>query len=260
MFKNVKIRAYLDIKGKEEFMELLLKVGDLTGFSFFLASMALLAATVFFYMERGSVHGKWKLSLTVGTLITGIAAVHYYYMKHVWILTSTSPTEIRYIDWILTVPLMCIEFHLILRALGHSSRSILYRLLGYSVGMLVFGYFGETMVMDPLIAFGIGLVFWGLIIYEVFKGEAAKEMARSSHQMLKSSFKLLRLFILIGWAIYPLGYYFGMSNSSELLNASYNIADIINKIGFSMVIYLLARADSNKKMEECDSDCCCIGK
>ena len=68
MFKNVKIRAYLDIKGKEEFMELLLKVGDLTGFSFFLASMALLAATVFFYMERGSVHGKWKFVLILSVL------------------------------------------------------------------------------------------------------------------------------------------------------------------------------------------------
>ena len=225
-------------------MNYFLKVGDLTGFSFFLAAMALIAATIFFVLERGSVNGKWKLSLTVATLITGIAAIHYHYMKDLWIMPSVSPTEIRYIDWILTVPLMCIEFYLILRALGHGSQAILYRLFGYSIGMLVFGYLGETAVMDPMVAFAIGLLFWGLIIYEIFSGDAAKAMAASSHLKLKSAFKTLRLFVLIGWAIYPLSYYLGVGGSAELLNVSYNIADIINKIGFSLVIYLLARADS----------------
>ena len=238
-------------------MDILLNVGDLTGFSFFLAGMALIAATAFFILERGNVHSKWKLSLTVGTLITGIAAIHYHYMKNVWLISNTSPTEIRYIDWILTVPLMCIEFHLILRALGHGSRMILYRLFGYSVAMLVFGYLGETMILDPIMSFGVGCIFWALIIFEVFKGQAAKEMNHSSHQMLKSSFKILRLFILIGWTIYPLGYFFGLTNNSELLNVAYNIADIVNKIGFSMVIYLLARNDSKITMDNCDKDCCC---
>lgn len=237
-------------------MNIFLQVGDLTGFSFFLSSMALLAATAFFLLERGSVNRKWKLSLTIATLITGIAALHYHYMKHVWLLSSTSPTEIRYIDWILTVPLMCIEFYLILRALGHGSRMMLYRLFGYSVGMLVFGYLGEVLLMDPILAFGIGLIFWGLIIFEVFKGDAAKAMERSSHLKLKSSFKLLRLFILIGWAIYPLGYYFGLSGGTELLNVAYNLADVINKIGFSFVIYLLARSDTQLNKSDTCCDCC----
>ena len=164
--------------------------------------------------------------------------------ENVWIISSTSPTEIRYIDWILTVPLMCIEFYLILKALGYVSKMVLYRLFGYSAGMLLFGYLGETMVMDAMIAFSIGMVFWLLIIYEIFKGEAAKAMEMSTHAKLKSTFKTLRLFVLVGWAIYPLGYYLGVSGSADLLNAAYNIADIINKIGFSLVIYLLAKADS----------------
>lgn len=221
-----------------------LQVGDLTGFSFFLAAMALLAATVFFILERGSVNRKWKLSLTIATLITGIAAMHYYYMKQIWVLTSTSPTEIRYIDWILTVPLMCIEFYFILKAIGHVSRMVLYRLFGYSVGMLLFGYFGETSIMDPISAFAIGMVFWLLIIVEVFKGNAAKAMDISNHNGLKATFKTLRLFIVIGWAIYPIGYYLGTIGQTDMLNVAYNIADIINKIGFSMVIYALARSDS----------------
>lgn len=237
-------------------MSIFLQVGDLTGFSFFLASMALLAATIFFLLERRSVHRKWGLSLTIATLITGIAALHYHYMKHAWLLSSASPTEIRYIDWLLTVPLMCIEFYLILRALGHASRHILYRLFGYSIGMLLFGYLGETLLIEPMLGFGIGLIFWGLIIFEVFKGEAAKAMELSSHLMLKSSFKLLRLFILIGWAIYPLGYYFGVSGGTELLNVAYNLADVINKIGFSLVIYLLARSDTEQNRTSTNCDCC----
>ena len=226
-------------------MKLFLQVGDLTGFSFFLAAMALLAANEFFLLERNSFSGKWKLSLTIATLITGIAAIHYHYMKSAWILSAASPTEIRYIDWILTVPLMCIEFYLILKAIGHVSRGVLHRLFGYSCGMLVFGYLGEAIILDPIIAFGIGMVFWGLIIYEVFAGEAAQCMTRSGHTKLKSTFKTLRLFILIGWAIYPLGYYMGLTGSADLLNVAYNLADVINKIGFSFVIYLLAKHDSH---------------
>ncbi|MEK9726985.1 MAG: bacteriorhodopsin [Candidatus Margulisiibacteriota bacterium] len=225
-------------------MEYFLKVGDLTGFSFFLSAMALFAATLFFVMERGSVNGKWKLSLSVATLITGIATVHYFYMKNVWLISGTSPTEIRYIDWILTVPLMCIEFYLILKALGHVSRMVLYRLITYSIGMLAFGYIGETLIMEPMMAFTIGMIFWVLIILEIFKGDAARAMETSQHDNLKKAFKKLRLFVLIGWAIYPIGYYLGVSGSADLLNAAYNIADIVNKIGFSLVIYLLARSDS----------------
>ncbi|RAP23969.1 biphenyl 2,3-dioxygenase [Candidatus Marinamargulisbacteria bacterium SCGC AG-343-K17] len=226
-------------------MNIFLQVGDLTGFSFFLASMALLAATVFFLLERGSVSSKWKLSLTLTTLITGIAAVHYHYMTHAWILSSASPTEIRYLDWLLTVPLMCIGFYVILQAIGHASRHILYRLFGYSVGMLVFGYLGETLLLDPMIAFGIGIILYGLILYEIFKGDTAKAMELSSHFKLKSSFKILRLFVLIGFAIYPLGYYISVLSGVEITTVVYNLTDVINKIGFSLVIYLLARSDSH---------------
>ena len=178
-----------------------LTAGDFTGFSFFLAAMALLAATVFFVLERDSVAGKWKLSLSVGTLITGIAAMHYYFMKSYWVTTMASPTEIRYIDWILTVPLMCVEFYLILSALGKGTKDILYRLLGFSLLMLLFGYFGEAGLMQPFVAFGIGLLFWALIIYEVFLGAAAKAASGSANKHLMKAFHILRLFILIGWVI-----------------------------------------------------------
>ena len=66
--------------------------GDYVGMSFWLISMALVAATAFFFLERDRVAGKWKTSLTVSGLVTLIAAVHYFYMRYVWVATGPSPT------------------------------------------------------------------------------------------------------------------------------------------------------------------------
>ena len=80
-----------------------LQPGDFTGFTFFIGSVSMLAATVFFLVQHGQVDKKFKDSMLVAALITGIAAVHYFYMREQWVLTGESPTELRYIDWILTL-------------------------------------------------------------------------------------------------------------------------------------------------------------
>lgn len=215
--------------------------GDYTGFSFFIVSMAMLAATVFFFAERGNVAGKWRLSVTVSALITGIAAVHYYYMRGVWVSAEVSPTSLRYIDWTLTVPLMCVEFYLILRAVQKVSIGILNRLLLGSIVMLVFGYLGEAGIMNTHLGFAIGMLGWAIVIYEVFAGEASKVCAAGADASLQGAFKALRTFALFGWAIYPIGYYVGGAEGASWLDITYNMADMINKVGFGLVIYALAR-------------------
>ena len=65
-----------------------LDVSDTTGISFWLVTAAMLAATVFFLVERDRVHGKWKTSLSVAALVTGIAFWHYLYMRGVWVNTG----------------------------------------------------------------------------------------------------------------------------------------------------------------------------
>lgn len=131
-----------------------LQSGDLVGFTFFLGSVAMLAATVFFFVERSSVSDEWKLSMTVSGLITLIAAVHYYYMRDVWVSSYMSPTEFRYIDWILTVPLMCVEFYLL-------TKTGLSKMISASLVMLITGYFGEASVFS---VFGSqSPAVWGLI-------------------------------------------------------------------------------------------------
>ena len=91
---------------------------DFVGISFWLVSMACLAATVFFFLERSSVPAGWRVSMTVAGLVTGIAFVHYMYMRDVWISTGDSPTVYRYIDWLITVPLLMLEFYFVLSAVN----------------------------------------------------------------------------------------------------------------------------------------------
>ncbi len=86
--------------------------------------MALVASTAFFFLETQRVSAKWKTSLTVSGLVTLVAAVHYFYMRDVWVNTGDTPTVYRYIDWLITVPLLMVEFYLILRAIGNVSGGI----------------------------------------------------------------------------------------------------------------------------------------
>ena len=84
-----------------------------TAFTFFIGTMAMMAAAAFFFMEMRNMEEKWRTSILISGIITFIAAVHYYYMRDYFTATSTSPTFFRYVDWMLTVPLMCVEFYLI---------------------------------------------------------------------------------------------------------------------------------------------------
>ena len=118
---------------------LMLDPSDLVGVSFWIMSAAMLAATFFFWVERDRAEGKWKTSLTVAAMVTGIAALHYFYMRGVWIETGESPTVFRYVDWLLTVPLQITEFFLILSAIAVVRAQLFWKLLVASVVMLVTG-------------------------------------------------------------------------------------------------------------------------
>jgi sensory rhodopsin len=223
-----------------------LQPGDYVGFTFFIGSMAMLAATAFFFLEMRNVEGKWRTSLLVSGLITFIAAFHYYYMRDFWIENGTSPTELRYIDWILTVPLMCVEFYLILKSFG-AKIGLMWKMIGYSLFMLITGYLGETVFRDSSAIWGaISTVGYAGIFYEVWFGSAKSLANNSKDPILQKAFSTLAWFIFVGWAIYPIGYMTipgGLLSDvlpSSSMDIIYNIGDAINKIGFGLVIYSLA--------------------
>jgi bacteriorhodopsin len=232
-------------------------VDDPIAFTFFTGYMAMLAASVFFFAERSSVSGKWKLSLLVSGLITGIAAVHYYYMRDYYLATGENPTALRYIDWTLTVPLMCVEFYLLTKAAG-AKTSLLWKLIFASVLMLVAGYIGEAFtdgstshsVMWGVIS-TIGYVY---ILHAAWFGEVAQLAKQSNNPTVVKGVRILAWFVLVGWAIYPIGYMCmpggwlntGLGWSSANVDLFYNIADAINKIGFGLVVYTVAIANSKE--------------
>ena len=240
---------------------------DPIAFTFFTGYMAMLAASVFFFFERGSVESKWKLSMLVSGLITGIAAVHYYYMRDYYMATGENPTALRYIDWTLTVPLMCVEFYLLTKAAG-AKINLLWKLIGASVLMLVAGYIGEAFNPVTVDAYGVKVgstshsVMWGVIsalgyiyiLYTAWAGEVAKLADASGDAVVKKGVRTLAWFVLVGWAIYPIGYMCmpggwlntGLGWESGNVDLFYNIADAINKIGFGLVVYTIAVTSSKK--------------
>ena len=214
---------------------------DFVGISFWLATAIMLASTVFFLVERDNVRGKWKTSLTVAALVTGVAFWHYMYMRGVWIYSGESPTVYRYVDWLITVPLQIVEFYLILAAVTSVSAGLFWKLLVGSLVMLIGGYMGETAMVDRTIGFVIGMVGWAWVIYLIFFGEAANVNASSGNAASQMAFKTIRMIVLVGWAIYPIGY---LMNNAADLNIVYNLADLVNKTAFGLAIWAAAVSDS----------------
>merc|ERR1719201_2776853 len=155
-----------------------LNPNDPVAISFWIISISMVAATVFFLMESMSVARHWKTSMNVGSLVTLVAAVHYFYMREFWVQIHMSPILYRYIDWSITVPLQMIEFYLILSAVTKDiSQASFWKLLIGTVVMLAAGYSGEAGFVNAWGGFAVGMCGWGFILFEIFMGEAGSVAA-----------------------------------------------------------------------------------
>ncbi len=220
---------------------------DAVGISFWIISIAMVAATAFFFLESLRFSGKWRTSMVVGGLVTLVAAVHYFYMREIWAATEASPTVFRYVDWIVTVPLQMVEFYLILAACTAVAGGVFWRLFIGSLVMLIGGYLGEAGMINATIGFVVGMAGWIYILYEIFAGEAGKVSAADAPASVQSAFNTMRWIVTIGWAIYPLGYFLGYlagGTDDATMNLIYNIADVLNKIGFCLAVWACASAES----------------
>ncbi len=244
-----------------------LATNDMVGVSFWLASAMMLASTVFFIMERNNVADKWKTSMTVAALVTGVAWYHYTYMRDHWANSfadngshpgvGDSPLVLRYIDWLITVPLQVSEFYLILAAIGVASAALFWRLFGASIVMLVAGFLAEanediSAISDGMVwpLFAVGMLAWIYIIYEIWAGEA-KESVSGASEGTQFAFKAMALILTVGWAIYPLGFILGQGDGgTDNLNILYNIADVVNKTAFGMMVWYAATMDTKAAASE----------
>ena len=227
----------------------------LTFFTFFVGYIAMGAAFVFFIVERNNVAPQFRTTMTISALIVGIAAMHYYYMRGVYIEHDVVSIQYRYMDWIITVPLMALKFPSLVgkdaitdskvAGLGFTGICFLGALI-----MIGFGYAGEAGLMDRYLALILGGMGWAMIIvatgtpWTTGKGVDNSKIAPE----LMWSTNALRWFIVVGWIIYPIGYLFSpevaiieMDNGAEYMAVAYNIADMINKIGFGVVAWMGAK-------------------
>ena len=238
---------------KHTLLEILpIATDNYVAFTFFVGTMAMMGASVFFFFELNNVPQKWRTSVLVSGLITFIAAVHYYYMRGYNLETGESPIFFRYVDWILTVPLMCVEFYLITKKAG-AKAGLLWKLIFASVVMLVTGYIGEAIYGKETQSWIWGLISglaYFYIVYLVWFGEVAT-LANNAGASVAKAVRTLGWFVLVGWAIYPVGYIAGTAGGlfgfrvfeGLSMDIVYNIGDAINKIGFGLVIYALAQSD-----------------
>jgi len=267
-----------------------LSESDHTAVSFWIISIAMIAATVFFFLEARTVSRHWTVSLHTGGLVTLVAAVHYMYMREYWIATGASPIIYRYIDWSITVPLQMIEFNLILKASGkNTSPGMFLRLLIGTVVMLVCGYIGEVDIFPgaSFIFFMLGMAGWFFILLEIFGldevvakcgvkgqileklqhleqviglGEAGTIVSSSADEVneyVKQAFGNMRFIVTFGWSIYPLGYFVGnclaIDGAEKYLNVIYNVADFVNKIAFVLACWSCAKSDSERKIQNSEA-------
>ena len=225
-----------------------------TFFLFFVGYIAMGAAFVFFMSERNSVAPQYRTTMTISALIVGIAAFHYYYMRGVYADYGSVSIEYRYMDWIITVPLMALKFPSLVgkdaitdaKFLGMGFTGVCFT---GALIMIGFGYLGESGAIDGMLGLILGGVGWAMIIvatgtpWSSGKGVDNDKIAPE----LMWSTNALRWFIVVGWVIYPIGYLFnptaGISDavSAEIMAVLYNIADVINKIGFGIVAWMGAK-------------------
>ncbi|HCD59892.1 MULTISPECIES: bacteriorhodopsin [Exiguobacterium] len=233
-----------------------------TQYMFWVGFVGMAAGTLYFLVERNSLAPEYRSTATVAALVTFVAAIHYYFMKQAvgesGLLSEIDgfPTEIRYIDWLVTTPLLLIKFPLLLGLKGGKGRSLLTKLVIADIIMIIGGYIGESSInlaggftQLGLWAYVVGCIAWFYIIYLLFTN--VTKAAEDKPAPIREALLQMRLFILIGWAIYPVGYavtLFAPGIEVQLVRELiYNFADLINKVGFGLIAFFAVKTMSATK-------------
>jgi bacteriorhodopsin len=213
-----------------------------------LGFVAMAAGTLYFVMERGDLKPQHRIAATYAAIITFIAAIMYWIMTDIVGFFDQSAGEVgatmpyRYIDWLLTTPLLLVEFGVIVAIAGAATKGFVSRLVIADIIMIVTGYLGEVGTegeVSTIVWFVISSLAWFYIVYAVFQVKLDGMPAYAA-----SAVKIMRRFVMFGWAIYPIGTAIeefmklsGADVSAAVAIAAivYVIADVLNKVGFGMV-------------------------
>merc|ERR1712078_261312 len=241
--------------------------------SFSLASM--MATTIFLWMRVPAVNNKYQSALIISGMVTFIAAYHYLRIFNSWVESyeyqpnSTGNVEnpvltgvpfndaYRYMDWLLTVPLLLIEIVFVMK-LSEEETKKKATTLGVSSGLMIcIGYPGELVVGGDL---SVRWLYWFLailpflyVVYELLVGMATATNAESD-PVTKSLVQRAQYWTVVSWLTYPVVYIFPMigfagSHAVVAIQVGYCVSDIISKCGVGLIIYCVTDAKSKSGKE-----------
>merc|ERR1719215_1658896 len=226
-----------------------------------------MATTLFLWMRVPSIGAKYQTALIISGLVTFIAAYHYMRIFNSWTeayhyglekgpqpqLTGIPFNDAyRYMDWLLTVPMLLMEIILVMKLSSEESSSKCLSLGFAAALMIVLGYPGELIVEGDL---GVRWFYWGLamvpfvyIVYELLVG-LADATAKEPDEGVKSKIRLAQIVTVISWLTYPVVYVFPMigfvgAEAVVAIQCGYCASDIISKCGVGLIIYQVTAAKS----------------
>jgi len=224
-------------------------------FSFVLAAMG--AATVFLFLNRSQVAPKYKAAITISGLVTMIALYHYYRIFNSWdgaysvlngVVTATGHPfndAYRYVDWLLTVPLLVTELILVMRLPGNEGPKKATRLAFLAAIMVILGYPGEisTVASTRWLWWCLSMIPFLIIQFELFVG--LKDSIAAQPANVRGLVSSARYITVVTWLFYPIVFtlpMLGLAGGSAIVGVQvgYSIADVLAKAAFGIFIYSIA--------------------
>ena len=228
-------------------------------FSFGLVSM--LATTVYTLISQNRVLPKYRNALVMSSMVTFIAAYHYYRIFNSFSESSADQVvnvsgaqgsfneAYRYVDWLLTVPLLLVEVIAVLALAAAVAKSLIMRLVPASAAMIALGYPGEISTdQNTQVLYGVLSTIPFLYILYVLFVELGKSLDRQPAGVAETVGRL-RLLLVATWGVYPIAYIFNIvgdesASSFVAIQVGYTIADILAKCVFGLTIMKIARMKS----------------
>ena len=228
-------------------------------FSFGLVSM--LACTIYTLVSQQRVLAKYRNALVMSSMVTFIAGYHYLRIFDSFKHASTDNKVLldgtqnafneayRYVDWLLTVPLLLVEVIAVLALTASVSRSLIMRLVPASAAMIALGYPGEISdVQGTQVLYGVLSTIPFLYILYVLFVELGKSLERQP-EGVAATVGRLRLLLIATWGVYPIAYIFNIvgdasSSSFVTVQVGYTVADVLAKCVFGLTILKIARMKS----------------
>jgi len=228
-------------------------------FSFTIAVMG--AATVFFFLSRSQVSPVYRTALTITGIVTMIAGYHYFRIFQSWesaFVIADGQVRLsgikfndayRYVDWLLTVPLLLIELILVMRLSAEETMSKSVKLGLLAALMVILGYPGEISgdSGSRWMWWALAMIPFLIIVYDLFIG--LRNSIASQHPTARGLVSTARWVVVISWCFYPVVYVFPMigfsgGSAATAVQVGYTIADIVAKAMFGVLIYLIAARKS----------------